>query len=313
MIESFSYCRILVLTLKTIFLLIVVVAIIGYIWYSDSLPFDFQNPVTLLSPTPEKIQQISSAIISSENKIIFYSFDDVPEIPDRQIPVNALKKAIQTWEASNPNLEFIQSKNSNIEIRWQTYASSTHTGLATCSSVLFGILNHCVLEISVGVKDCNGNFVQDDENMVANILMHEIGHTLKLGHTSEIDHLMYSTQSPQISFDTKGYVIPDRFEELYVGQKTLVQQEKEIRAELELLDIKILREQSQYDEYYKQYQYYDGKTLSQSDYKKAERAFNNLSYQTEKVNTMIDQQNQLIEQFNEIIIQLGCNPNFQIT
>ena len=313
MIESFSYCRILVLTLKAIFVLIVVVAIIGYIWYSDSLPFDFQNPVTVLSPTPEKIQQISSAIISSENKIIFYSFDDVPEIPDRQIPVNALKKAIQTWEASNPNLEFIQSKNSNIEIRWQTYASSTHTGLATCSSVLFGILNHCVLEISVGVKDCNGNFVQDDENMVTNILMHEIGHTLKLGHTSEIDHLMYSTQSPQIFFDTKGYVIPDRFEELYVGQKTLVQQEKEIRAELELLDIKILREQSQYDEYYKQYQYYDGKTLSQSDYKKAERAFNNLSYQTEKVNTMIDQQNQLIEQFNEIIIQLGCNPNFQIT
>ncbi len=313
MIESFSYCRILVLTLKAIFVLIVVVAIIGYIWYSDSLPFDFQNPVTVLSPTPEKIQQISSVIISSEHEMIFYSFDDVPEIPDRQIPVDALKKAIQTWEASNPNLEFIQSKNSNIEIRWQTYASSTHTGLATCSSVLFGILNHCVLEISVGVKDCNGNFVQDDENMVTNILMHEIGHTLKLGHTSEIDHLMYSTQSPQISFDTKGYVIPDRFEELYVGQKTLVQQEKEIRAELELLDIKILREQSQYDEYYKQYQYYDGKTLSQSDYKKAERAFNNLSYQTEKVNTMIDQQNQLIEQFNEIIIQLGCNPNFQIT
>jgi len=313
LIESFSYCRILVLTLKAIFVLIVVVAIIGYIWYSDSLPFDFQNPVTVWSPTPEKIQQISSVITSSENEIIFYSFDDVPEIPDRQIPVDALKKAIQTWEASNPNLEFIQSKNSNIEIRWQTYASSTHTGLASCSSVLFGILNHCVLEISVGVKDCNGNFVQDDENMVANILMHEIGHTLKLGHTSEIDHLMYSTQSPQISFDTKGYVIPDRFEELYVGQKTLVQQEKEIRAELELLDIKISREQSQYDEYYKQYQYYDGKTLSQSDYKKAERAFDNLSYQTEKVNTMIDQQNQLIEQFNEIIIQLGCNPNFQIT
>ena len=95
MIESFSYCRILVLTLKTIFLLIVVVAIIGYIWYSDSLPFDFQNPVTLLSPTPEKIQQISNVITSSENEIIYYSFDDVPSIPDKQIPVDALKKAIE--------------------------------------------------------------------------------------------------------------------------------------------------------------------------------------------------------------------------
>ncbi len=290
-----------------------VVAIFGYMWYSDSLPLDFQNPTTVLSPTPEKIQQISSVIISSENEIIYYSFEDVPSIPDKQIPVDALKKAIDTWESINPNLEFIQSKNSNIDIRWQTYASSTHTGLATCSSVLFGILSNCVLDISVGVEDCNGNFVQDDENMVANILMHEIGHSLKLGHTSEIGHLMYSTQSPEIIFDTKGYAVPDRFDELYVGQKALVQQEKEIRAELESLDIKISREQSQYDEYYKQYEYYEGKTLSSADYKKAERAFDNLNSQTEKVNAMIDQQNQLIDQFNEIIIQLGCNPNFQIT
>lgn len=299
--------------MKVIFVIIVVVAIFGYMWYSDSLPFDFQNPTTVLSPIPEKIQQISSVIISSENEIVYYSFEDVPSIPDKQIPVDALKKAIETWESINPNLEFIQSENSNIEIRWQTYASSTHTGLATCSSVLFGILSNCVLDISIGVEDCNGNFVQDDENMVANILMHEIGHSLKLGHTSEIGHLMYSTQSPEIIFDTKGYVIPERFDELYVGQKALVHQEKEIRSELESLDIKISREQLQYDEYYKQYEYYEGKTLSPTDYKKAERAFDNLNSQTEKVNTMIDQQNQLIDQFNEIIMQLGCNPNFQIT
>ncbi len=266
----------------------------------------------VLSPTPEKIQQISNVITSSENEIIYYSFDDVPSIPDKQIPVDALKKAIETWEASNPNLEFIQSENSNIEIRWQAYASSTHTGLATCSSVLYGILNHCVLDISVGVEDCNGNFVQDDENMVANILMHEIGHALGLGHTSETGHLLYSTESPQISFDTKGYVIPDRFEELYVGQKAIVQQEKEIRAELESLDIKISREQSQYDEYKKQYQYYEGKTLSADDFKKAERAFDKLNSQVKKVNTLIDKQNQLIDKINEIVIQLGCKPNFEI-
>ena len=298
--------------MKAILVLIAVVAVFGYMWYADMLPFDYQNPSAIMVPTPEKIQQLSNVIIQSENEIVYYSFEDVPSIPDKQIPVNALKKAIETWEASNPNLDFIQSENSNIEIRWQTYASSTHTGLATCSSVLFGILNHCVLDISVGVEDCNVNFVQDDENMVANILMHEIGHALGLGHTSETDHLLYSTQSPQIIFDTKGYVIPDRFEELYVGQKSFVQQEKEIRAEIELLDIKISREQSQYDEYYKQYQYYEGKTLSSNDYKKAERAFDNLNSQTEKVNTMIDQQNQLIDQLNEIIIELGCKPNFQI-
>ncbi len=298
--------------MKAIFVFIAVVAVFGYMLYADMLPFDYQNPSAIIAPTPENIQRISNVITSSENEIIYYSFDDVPSIPDKQIPVDALKKAIETWEASNPNLEFIQSENSNIEIKWQAYASSTHTGLATCSSVLYGILNHCVLDISVGVEDCNGNFVQDDENMVANILMHEIGHALGLGHTSETGHLLYSTESPQISFDTKGYVIPDRFEELYVGQKAIVQQEKEIRAELESLDIRISREQSQYDEYKKQYQYYEGRTLSADDFKKAERAFDKLNSQVEKVNALIDKQNQLIDKINEIVIQLGCKPNFEI-
>ncbi len=208
--------------MKAILVLIAVVAVFGYMWYADMLPFDYQNPAAIMVPTPEKIQQISSAITSSENKIVYYSFEDAPSLPDKQIPINALKKAIETWEAINPNLEFIQSQNSNIEIRWQVYASSTHTGLATCSSVLFGILNHCVLDISVGTDDCNGNFVQDDENMVTNILMHEIGHAIGLGHTSETGNLMFSTESPQISFDSKGFTVPDRFEEHYVVQKAIL-------------------------------------------------------------------------------------------
>jgi len=291
---------------------LVLVVAIGYMWSADILPFNLPNAPVGLSPSVESIQQISNVIISSDNKIVYYSFEDVPSIPDKQIPINALKKAIETWEAINPNLEFIQSENSNIEIRWQVYATSTHTGLATCSTVLFGILSHCILDISVGANDCNDNFVQDDENMVANILMHEIGHTLGLGHTSETGHLMFSTESPQIDFDTKGYTIPDRFEELYIGQKALLQQEKEILAEIESLDIKISREQSQYDEYYKQYEYYEGKTLSPDDYQKAQRALDKMNSQAEKVNAMIDQQNLLIEQINEIVNQLGCKPNFEI-
>lgn len=166
------------------------------------------------------------------------------------------------------------------------------------------------MNISVGVEDCNGNFIQDDENMVTNILMHEIGHALGLGHTSETGHLLYSTQSPQISFDTKGYVIPDRFEELYIGQKAILEQE--IRAEIESLDIKISREQSQYDEYYKQYEYYEGKTLPPDEYQKAQKILSKIINEAEKINAMIDQQNQLIDQLNEIIIQLGCKPNFDI-
>jgi len=298
--------------LKGILIVILVAVIIGYVWSADMLPFNSSTISDRFSPTVENIQQISNVITSTDSKIVYYSFEDAPSLPDKQIPINALKKAIETWEVINPNLEFVQSENANMEIKWQVYASSTHTGLASCSTVLFGILSHCVLDISVGTNDCNGNFVQDDENMVTNILMHEIGHALELGHTSETGHLMFSTQSPQISFDAKGYAIPDRFEELYIGQKALLQQQKEISAEIKSLDIKISRGQSQYDEYYKQYEYYEGKTLAPDEYQKAQRVLDKLNSEAEKVNTMIVQQNQLIEQINEIINQLGCKPNFEI-
>lgn len=283
----------------------------GYAWYADLLPFNTETSKGL-SPSIENLQQISNVVTSKDHQIIYYSFEDVPDVPDKQIPIDALKKAIDTWEKYNPNLEFIESENSNIEIKWQKYASSTHTGLATCNTVLFGILSHCILDISIGAQDCNSNFVQNDENMVVNILMHEIGHTMGLGHTSEKNHLMYSTESPQIDYNTKGYSIPERFEELYVGQKLLLSEEKEIESQIKLLDDKIAREQSQYDEYYKQYEFYEGKTLPPKEFEKAQQAHEKLNAQAEKVNDLIDQQNELIEQINEILNQLGCNPNFEI-
>ena len=124
---------------------------------------------------------------------------------------------------------------------------------------------------------------------------------------------MYSTESPEIQFDTRGYDVPSRFEELYVGQNLLLFNEKELKLQIESLDVKISREESQYDEYYKQYEYYEGKTLSPKEYEKAEKSFSILTSQREKINTLIAEQNELIDQINEIINQLGCNPNFDVT
>ena len=301
------------MVLKGVFLVIIASSLFGYAWYADLLPFEFDAPPQGLSPSIENIQQISNKITSKNHQIIYYSFEDVPNVPNEQIPVDALKTAITTWERNNPNLEFIESKNSNIEIKWQKYASSTHTGLATCNTVLFGILSHCVLEISIGVEDCDSNFVQNDENMMANTLMHEIGHALGLGHSGEINHLMYSTQSPEIVYDSNGFTVPERLDELYVGQSLLLHNQQEIELKIKTLDSKIAREQSQYDEYDKQYQYYDGKTLSSKEYDKSQTAYTKLSSQGEKVNSLITEQNILINEINEIITQLGCNPNFRIT
>ncbi len=88
---------------------------------------------------------------------------------------------------------------------------------------------------------------------------------------------------------------------------------QELQSNIESFDVKINHEQSQYDEYFKQSQYYEGKTLDPQEYQKAQNIFEKLNLQGEKINTMIDQQNQLIKEINEILNQLGCNPNFEIT
>ncbi|QLH06786.1 matrixin family metalloprotease [Nitrosopumilus ureiphilus] len=299
--------------MKGIFAILVIIGMIGYTWYADILPFGTANNSVKLTPTVENIWQIPNVLVSNENQIISYSFQSVPEIPDKEIPINALEKAIATWESNNPQLKFVESENSNIEIKWQEYSSPTHTGLATCNSVLFGILSHCVLNISVGAVDCNDDFIQNDENMVANILMHEIGHALKLGHTNETGHLMYSYESPQNSFDNRGYGIPQRFEELYIGQKLLLEQEKEMRNEIESLGKKLSDEKLLYDKHLKEYQYYEDKTLSSVEYRTATTLFENLKGKTDKINDIIKQQNNLIDKVNEIVNQLGCNPNFKIS
>ena len=295
--------------MKLLLLAILIIGVLGYLWYANLLPF--VAPTELIKSS-EKVKELSKIVTKNEQKIIYYSIQVIPNLPDEQIPLNALHKALGAWKSLNPNLDFVESDDPNIEIRWQVYASETHSGLATCNSALFGILNHCVLDISVGNEDCNGNYVQNDENMVSNIIMHEIGHAIGLGHSADKTHLMYSDESSVVDFDSQGFIVPKKFEELYVGQKSLLDQDSEIRSQIESLDKKISREKLQYDEYYKQYEYYDGKTLPQDEFEKAQRILDKLNSESDKINLLIDQQNQLINQSNSILEILDCHPNFDV-
>ena len=295
--------------MKLLLSAVLVIGILGYLWYANLLPFD---TTTELVQSSEKVKELSKIVTKNEQKVIYYSIQAIPNLPDEQIPLNALHKALGAWKSLNPNLDFVESDDPGIEIRWQVYASETHSGLATCNSAFFGILNHCVLDISVGNEDCNGNYVQNDENMVSNIIMHEIGHAIGLGHSADKTHLMYSDELSIADFDSQGFIVPKKFEELYVGQKSLLDQDSEIRSQLESLDKKISRTKSQYDEYYKQYEYYDGKTLPQDEFEKAQRILDKLNSEADKINSLIDQQNQLINQSNSILEILDCHPNFDV-
>jgi hypothetical protein len=173
-------------------------------------------------------------------------------------------------------------------------------------------LNQCVLDISVGDEDCSGNYVQNDENMVSNIIMHEIGHVLGLGHNADKNSLMYSDDSTSIDFDSMGFIIPKKFEELYVGQKSLLEQDQQIRNQIKSLTDSISRKNLQYDEYYKQYRYYEGKILSAEEFEKAQMVLNKLNSEADQINSLIDQQNKLIAQSNSILDILDCHPNFDV-
>ena len=285
---------------------------LGYLWYANLLPFDTQKLTSELQQSSEKIKELSKIMPKNEKKTISYSIQSVPNLPDVHIPLNALHKALDTWESLNSNLNFVESEKPDVIIRWQVYASETHSGLATCNSMLFGILNQCVLDISVGDEDCSGKYIQNDKNMVSNIIMHEIGHVLGLGHNADKNSLMYSDDSTSIDFDSMGFIIPKKFEELYVGQKSLLEQDQQIRNQIKSLTDSISHKNLQYDEYYAQYKYYEGKTLSAEEFEKAQMVLNKLNSEADQINSLIDQQNKLITQSNSILDVLDCHPNFDV-
>ena len=298
--------------MKILFLVMLFTITLGYLRYANLLPFDTQKLTSELQQSSEKIKELPKIMPKNEKKTISYSIQSVPDLPDVHIPLNALHKALDAWESLNPNLNFVESEKPDVIIRWQVYASETHSGLATCNSMLFGILNQCVLDISVGDEDCSGKYIQNDKNMVSNIIMHEIGHVLGLGHNADKNSLMYSDESHSVDFDSMGFIIPKKFEELYVGQKSLLEQDQQIRNQIKSLTDSISRKNLQYDEYYKQYRYYEGKILPAEEFEKAQMVLNKLNSEADQINSLIDQQNKLITQSNSVLDILDCHPNFHV-
>lgn len=139
-------------------------------------------------------------------------------IPDKEIPTSALEDALNAWERMNPGLRFVESDDAEIDIIWTHKMLNGRAGEANC--LLDVPYIDCDVIIGLGDYDCNGKFVQRDYGYVRNIIMHEIGHAIGLGHTDDSSHLMYGAGGvPTTSWN--GYAVPEKHPEWFVGQEAL--------------------------------------------------------------------------------------------
>lgn len=245
----------------------------------------YQNEVTI----EEGIRRIPE--VFSDDTIIYYAYNIVPDVPDRQAPIAALELALRTWEEYNPSVKFVYHEWSDTRIDWKMHGAATHSGLATCQSS--AIKDRCILEITIGGTGCSGAYIQAEHYLLTNLIMHEVGHSLGIGHAAEKGHLMYSTEDPEAKLGTRGYKIPIKYEDL--------------ASQVAEYDVVIKAEQAEYDKLYKQYEPYAGRPLSESEYQESLGIYSKLEPELVRINQMVDQYNDMVERLNSMSAVMPCS------
>lgn len=262
------------------------------------------------------VRNLSAPTPKTDSKnIITYSVGMWPALTYPDIPAGAMEAAITTWEYNNPGLLFVQSDyNPDIRIEWDLFLSEEYAGLATCTDFSgIGSID-CTLDIALGDYDCTGEFVQGDVDFITHTIMHEVGHALGIGHTSDETHLMFGPD-PTEPFDTKGYRIPDSLDGTYVGQdeidgaiddtgrsidklyddiREINVPIDELKVELDLINDRLIAGKDRIRELEMRYEFYESGNLSENQYNQAMRIYDllNMEYEDHKV---------LVNQYNEIV------------
>jgi hypothetical protein len=271
------------------------------------------NPKSNDNSFSSTLEEVMDAITPKPYNLYTYSINPIPDVPNKSIPSDAIKKSLSVWEENNPDIEFIETDDSpHMVINWKIYEAETHQGVANCIFYDNGDVRDCELDISLGQNDCNGNYVQQDVNNVSNTIMHEMGHSFGLRHSNDENHLMYGDDG-SFQIDDLGYEIPLPFDESYVGQKTLDVKYDALQSKIDTLEPKISQLESEYDLINAQYSQYDGKTLPLNEYQKAMSLYDELNRINSKLSPLISESNDYVYQLNDLVEIINCFPNVEST
>ncbi len=255
----------------------------------------------------EKNFTIATASINSDKRIISYNVESIPDVSNKQIIQNAVDDAFTSWAEKNENLVFEKTNTlSDIQIKWQTVASHSHAGLATYSEKYKGIIT-----IGLGKFDCKNNFVQYDNNLLHQTIMHEIGHILGLGHHPEETHLMYGFEGIDFkSIDNFEYDIPEYNDGFFEGYIQLENNYDVLNSKLDDISDKIEELEKQESiliaEYEKTILKFENDIQYIAQVNLMEQELAQLNY---KMSLIYDEYNTIVYDMNQIVDKMSCFPD----
>ena len=255
----------------------------------------------------DKNYTIAADFTNSNKRIISYNVESIPDVSNKQIIQNAVDNAFMSWDEKNDNLVFEKTNTlSDIQIKWQTVASHNHAGLATYSEKYKGIIT-----IGLGKFDCKNNFVQYDNNLLHQTIMHEIGHILGLGHHPEETHLMYGFEGIDLkSIDNFEYDIPEYRDGFFEGYIQLENNYDILNSKLDHISDEIEELEKQESilitEYEKTILKFENDIQHIAQVNLMEQELAQLNY---KINSIYDEYNTIVYGMNEIVDKMSCFPD----
>ena len=143
-----------------------------------------QGGGVIVYKTPDKVKQIPKDWINKIDSTKKYSIYVEP-IPKGLSDVSGeVNNAIKFWkDAANVSFNLVDTQDMDtVIISWEKTLPNNYDGYTT---------NQKQVEVALGSYGCDKNWRAYDSESVRNILIHELGHILNLGHATDKSNIMY--------------------------------------------------------------------------------------------------------------------------